>query len=69
MIQSISSPQLSSAKPRTGLQSIANLIPRLVRQYEIQAEFCNRQASLGGIAPANQKSSSSTHQATFAWYE
>ena len=31
--------QLSSAKPRTGLQSIGDLIPRLIKQYEMQAEL------------------------------
>ncbi len=31
--------QLSSAKPRTGLQSIGDLIPRLIRQYEMAAEL------------------------------
>ncbi len=31
--------QLTAAKPRCGLQSIGDLIPRLIRQYEIQAEM------------------------------
>ena len=31
--------QLSSAKPRAGLQSIGDLIPRLIRQYEMAAEL------------------------------
>lgn len=31
--------QLSSAKPRAGLQSIGDLIPRLIKQYEMQAEL------------------------------
>ncbi len=38
MIQSLST-QLSSAKPRTGLQSIGDLIPALIRQYELAAEL------------------------------
>ena len=38
MIQSTHT-QLSSAKPRTGLQSIGDLIPRLIRQYEMAAEL------------------------------
>lgn len=31
--------QLSAAKPRTGLQSIGDIIPRLIRQYEMAAEL------------------------------
>ena len=31
--------QLTAAKPRTGLQSIGDLIPRLIRQYEMAAEL------------------------------
>jgi len=38
MIQSTHT-QLSSAKPRAGLQSIGDLIPRLIRQYEMAAEL------------------------------
>lgn len=34
--------QLTAAKPRCGLQSIGELIPRLIRQYEIQAEMNGR---------------------------
>ena len=38
MIQSTHT-QLSSAKPRAGLQSIGDLIPRLIRQYEMAAKL------------------------------
>lgn len=34
--------QLSSAKPRTGLQSIGDIIPRLIRQYEMAAELAQQ---------------------------
>ena len=37
--------QLSSAKPRTGLQSIGDLIPRLIRQYEMAAELAEQRES------------------------
>lgn len=37
-------PQLAYAKPRCGLQSMAELIPRLIRQYEIQAQMRQHQA-------------------------
>ena len=39
MIKPLNTPQLSAAKNRTGLQSISDLLPRLIRQYEIQAEM------------------------------
>jgi len=39
MIKPINSPILSSAKPRRGLQKVSEIIPRLIRQYEIQAEI------------------------------
>jgi hypothetical protein len=39
MIKPINSPVLSSAKPRCGLQKVSEIIPRLIRQYEIQAEI------------------------------
>jgi len=39
MIQPINSPVLSSAKPRCGLQKVSELIPRLIQQYEIQADI------------------------------
>ena len=39
MIKPLHTTQLSAAKPRTGLQSIGELLPRLMRHYEIQAEM------------------------------
>lgn len=39
MIKPLNSTQLSSARPRCGLQSISDLVPRLIRQYEIQAQL------------------------------
>jgi hypothetical protein len=63
-------PQLSSAKPRSGLQSVASLIPRLIRQYEIQAELRNRQNAAYPPAPASCVARATTlQQSTFAWYE
>ena len=42
MIKPLNSPQLSAAKTRTGLQSISDLLPRLIRNYELQAELNKR---------------------------
>ena len=44
MIQPLQT-QLSSAKPRTGLQSIGDLIPRLIRQYEMAADLAEQRES------------------------
>lgn len=38
MIQPLNTTQLSSAKPRGGLQNISELLPKLLKQYELQAE-------------------------------
>lgn len=39
MIQSLNMPQLSSAKPRTGLNRFADLVALLVKQYELQSQL------------------------------
>jgi hypothetical protein len=75
MIKPWNMPQLSSAKPRSGLQSIADLVPRLIRHYEILAEV--RQQSLRGAVKnstyarnsAGSVPPASTRQFTFGWDE
>lgn len=72
MIKPLNVPQLSSAKPRAGLQKISDLLPRLIRQYELQAEMLKRReqaeqnAEAQPIAPAVEMG---CEQATFSWYE
>lgn len=39
MIKPLNTPQLSAARPRVGLQKVSDLIPRLIRMYELQAEM------------------------------
>lgn len=78
MIKPLNTPQLSAAKTRCGLQSIGDLLPRLIRQYEMQAEMMQRHAQPAGelpptaavapIAPA-VVNAIPVQQATFAWYE
>ena len=68
MIQPLHTTQLSSAKPRSGLQSIADLLPRLIQQYEMQAELAGKQSqthSQGCEAPIQQGTAT---QVTFSWY-
>ena len=70
MIKPLNSPQLSAAKTRTGLQSISDLLPRLIRQYELQAEMMKRREEQKVTIPAIAiDSPASTEQATFGWFE
>lgn len=66
MIKPLNCPQLSSAKQRSGLQSIGDLIPRLIRQYELQAELMKRRAEQACPTVAAAPVTCST-QATFGW--
>jgi len=80
MIKPLNSPQLSAVKPRCGLQSISDLLPRLIRQYELQAELMRRsELAASSPAPTAARTSISSTvlaqskvpaaQATFGWYE
>ncbi len=68
MIKPLNAPQLSSMKTRCGLQKISDLLPRLIRQYEIQAELMQQRAhpTEPAISPTIN---GSVQQATFSWYE
>ena len=68
MIKPLNAPQLSSMKTRCGLQKISDLLPRLIRQYEIQAELMKQrgQSSVPAMAPTMD---APAQQATFSWYE
>jgi hypothetical protein len=69
MIKPLNAPQLSAVKARTGLQSISELVPRLIRQYELQAELMKRRAEQSQAGSIGLPSAAETQQATFAWYE
>ena len=66
MIKPLNAPQLSSMKTRCGLQKISDLLPRLIRQYEIQAELMKQRGHATAPAPTINHS---VQQATFSWYE
>jgi hypothetical protein len=72
MIQAANIPQLTSAKPRSGMSSIAELMPRLIRQYELQAEMKKR-ATASPSQPSNPAAATITlttapaQQTTFGW--
>ncbi len=70
MIKPLNAPQLSSAKPRCGLQKISDLLPRLIRQYELQAELAQRSRQpVPPIVTPTMDMDSNVRQATFGWYE
>lgn len=72
MIQATNLPQLTSAKPRSGMSSISDLMPRLIRQYELQAEMKKR-ANARPKQPTNPATATITvttapaQQTTFGW--
>ena len=69
MIQPINSPVLSSAKPRCGLQKVSDLIPRLIRQYEIQAEITRARQEEAEAKEAAMVDAAMLRQAKAALFE
>ena len=67
MIQRIHTPELTSAKPRCGLQSVSKILPRLIAFYECQADARRHLDTDGGML--RQAESVSGQQATFAFYQ
>ncbi len=67
MIQPLNTTQFSSAKPRGGLQSVADLLPRLIELYEMQAN-ARRQIEEDDLRRQSM-SKSKNAQTTFAWYQ
>ena len=66
MTQRTHTPELTSAKPRCGLQSVASLLPRLIAFYECQADA--RQHLEADSLPRPRGYPSHRQQATFAFY-
>ena len=69
MIQPLHSTELSSSKTRTGMTSIADLIPRLIRSYELQAELVKRRTELASENGQSMGTTIAPVQGTFNWYE
>ena len=68
---------LSAAKPRSGLSRIGDLIPRLIRSYELQAEAARKRQQQASRLESRVRRPE-THvtcitdmnqQTTFAWFE
>ncbi|MCH2177398.1 MAG: hypothetical protein MK106_01220 [Mariniblastus sp.] len=66
MTQRIHTPDLTSAKPRCGLQSVSSILPRLIAFYECQADA--RRQIEGGSLLMERAESPSGRQGTFAFY-
>ncbi len=69
MIKPINSPVLSSAKPRCGLQKVSEIIPRLIRQYEIQAEITRARQEEADAKEAAMLDAAMLRQAKAAMFE
>ena len=65
MIQPLNLPDLSSAKPRTGLKPMSELLPKLIRLYEMQAQARNQLQSDSGRQTSGVHGA--TTQMTFGW--
>jgi len=74
MIKPLTGVELSSSKTRSGLTSIGELLPRLIRSYELQAELMQRRSQIASTlnpqpSPAPIPASDSPlTQATFTWF-
>ena len=75
MIKQLTGVALSSSKTRSGLTSVSELLPRLIRSYELQAELVQRRseqvsAPKGKHCPAPIPTTSDLPltQATFTWF-
>ena len=69
MIKRLNGTELSSSKQRAGLSSLGELLPRLIRSYELQAELVRRRQQVAAGAAVSPSSEGPATQATFAWYE
>ena len=69
MIKRLNGTELSSSKQRAGLSSLSELLPRLIRSYELQAELVRRRQQIAAGVVASPSSEGPATQGTFAWYE
>lgn len=72
MIKQLTGTDLASSKTRSGMSSLGELLPRLIRSYELQAELMKKRAenvAIPTIITSAAGSPSPAVQATFSWYE
>ena len=74
MIKQLTGVELSSSKARSGLTSVSELLPRLIRSYELQAELMQRRSQQAAEPEPKhcpvpiQISEVPLTQATFTWF-
>ncbi|MEM7785087.1 MAG: hypothetical protein AAF939_03120 [Planctomycetota bacterium] len=66
MIKPLNAPQLTAAKPRAGLNRIGDLMNRLIRHYEMQAELAGQLQKASHVAVVTT-GPTQTIQTTFGW--
>lgn len=62
---------ISSSRTRAGMTSVSELIPRLIRSYELQAELMQRREQVNEETtplPSIRLDDSAATQATFSWF-
>ena len=73
MIKQMTGVELSSSKTRSGLTSVSELLPRLIRSYELQAELMQRRSEQAAPKAKHCPAPIPTNdlpltQATFTWF-
>ena len=64
----LNAPVLSSAKPRCGFQKISELVPRLIRQYEIQAQITRAREEEAAAKDAAMQDAARIREAKVAFF-
>ena len=74
MIKQVTGIDLSSSKARSGLTSIGELMPRLIRSYELQADLMQQRAECAAAPEPEYRHAPIAIgevpqvQATFTWF-
>jgi hypothetical protein len=74
MIKQLTGIELSSSKARSGVASLGEILPRLMRSYELQAELMQRRAERATQRDAQPPApvvagDVQCVQSTFCWYD
>ncbi len=69
MIKPVNRHSLSSSQPRRGLQKISEVIPRLIQQYQLQAEITRERQEEAEAKQAAMMDAAMIRQAKAALFE
>lgn len=67
MIKTLTGTDLASCKTRSGMASLSELLPRLIRSYELQAELMKRRAQNAAAHATLPVTAVKQRQGTFDW--